>query len=60
MRLAGAAIDRLEPRLRAGGEVDLVEAMLCDVPAEVLFVFLGIPDADIDTGQALVGRAGPC
>ena len=47
-RLATAAVDRIEPRLRAGESVDLVETMLCDVPAEVLFVFLGIPDADIE------------
>jgi cytochrome P450 len=46
-RLATAAVDRIAPRLHAGEVVDLVAAMLCDVPAEVLFVFLGIPDADI-------------
>jgi cytochrome P450 len=28
---------------------DLVALMLSDVPAQVLFVFLGIPDADIET-----------
>ena len=31
-----------------GEVVNLVEAMFRDVPAEVLFVFLGIPDTDIE------------
>ena len=48
VRLATASVDRLEPRLRRGEEVDLVDAMFRDVPAEVLFVFLGIPDTDIE------------
>jgi cytochrome P450 len=47
-RLATRAVDDVERRLRAGETVDLVAAMLSDVPAEVLFVFLGIPDADIE------------
>ena len=47
-RLATRAVDEIERRLRAGQNVDLVAAMLSDVPAEVLFVFLGIPDADIE------------
>lgn len=49
-RLAEAAVDRFAPSLIDGtvSEVDLVAAMLSDVPAEVLFVFLGIPDADIE------------
>lgn len=47
-RLAAQAVDRVERRLRAGETVDLVDAMLSDVPAEVLFVFLGIPDVDTD------------
>src|SRR4051794_21221436 len=47
-RLAAASVDRFEPRLRRGEVVDLVDVMLRDVPAEVLFVFLGIPDADIE------------
>jgi cytochrome P450 len=65
-RLATRAVDAIEPRLRAGESVDLVAAMLSDVPAEVLFVFLGIPDADIErvkrwsAGRALLtwGRLG--
>ena len=48
VRLATASVDRFEPRLRRGEEVDLVDTMFRDVPAEVLFVFLGIPDADIE------------
>lgn len=49
-RLANAAVDRFADRLRDGSvnEVDLVAEMLSDVPAEVLFVFLGIPNADIE------------
>ena len=49
-RLANAAVDRVAPGLIDGSvtEVDLVAEMLSDVPAEVLFVFLGIPNADID------------
>ena len=66
-RLATAAVDEIEPPLRSGAEVDLVAAMLRDVPAEVLFVFLGIPDADIErvkrwsAGRALLtwGRLTP-
>ncbi|WP_162941629.1 cytochrome P450 [Desertimonas flava] len=66
-RLATAAVDRVEQRLRRGEVVDLVDAMLCDVPAEVLFVFLGIPDADIErvkrwsAGRALLtwGQLSP-
>ena len=49
-RLANAAVDRFAPGLLDGSveTVDLVDVMLSDVPAEVLFVFLGIPDADIE------------
>ena len=49
-RLANDAIDRFAPGLLDGSvtEVDLVAEMLSDVPAEVLFVFLGIPNADIE------------
>lgn len=49
-RLANKAVDRFAPGLLDGSvaEVDLVREMLSDVPAEVLFVFLGIPNADID------------
>jgi cytochrome P450 len=47
-RLARRAVDEVERRLRMGETVDLVASMLSDVPAEVLFVFLGIPDADIE------------
>jgi cytochrome P450 len=49
-RLANEAVDRFAPGLLDGSvaEVDLVAAMLSDVPAEVLFVFLGIPNADIE------------
>lgn len=49
-RLANAAVDRFAPALLDGtvSQVDLVREMLSDVPAEVLFVFLGIPNADID------------
>ncbi len=47
-RLAERAVDEIEHRLLAGDTIDLVAAMLSDVPAEVLFVFLGIPDADIE------------
>jgi cytochrome P450 len=47
-RLAERAVDEVERRLLAGDTIDLVAAMLSDVPAEVLFVFLGIPDADIE------------
>jgi cytochrome P450 len=44
-RLADSCVDQFAER-RCG---DLVELMLSDVPAQVLFVFLGIPDADIET-----------
>ena len=49
-RLAEAAVDGFAADLIAGRvtEVDLVARMLSDVPAEVLFVFLGIPNADIE------------
>jgi cytochrome P450 len=49
-RLANDAVDRFAPGLLDGSvtEVDLVAEMLSDVPAEVLFVFLGIPNADIE------------
>lgn len=49
-RLAEEAVDRFAAGLIDGSvtEVDLVHEMLSDVPAEVLFVFLGIPDADIE------------
>ena len=49
-RLANAAVDRFAPGLVDGSvdEIDLVHEMLSDVPAEVLFVFLGIPNADIE------------
>ncbi|MGD9997463.1 MAG: cytochrome P450, partial [Ilumatobacteraceae bacterium] len=44
-RLAEACVAGFADR----GAGDLVELMLSDVPAQVLFVFLGIPDGDIDT-----------
>jgi cytochrome P450 len=44
-RLAETCVDGFVDRR----EGDLVELMLSDVPAQVLFVFLGIPDGDIET-----------
>lgn len=45
--LADRAVDHVAERLDTGATIDLVAEMLSDVPAEVLFTFLGIPDADV-------------
>lgn len=47
--LAHEAVDRIETTFAADpdAEVDLVAAMLNDLPAEVLFRFLGVPGLDV-------------
>jgi cytochrome P450 len=49
-RLTNEAVDGFSamPVGTASKQVDLVDVLLRDVPARVLFVFLGIPDADVD------------
>ena len=60
-RLAEQCVDGFAAR----GQGDLIELMLSDVPAQVLFVFLGIPDADIETvkrwsaGRAILTWGSP-
>jgi len=44
-RLVETCVDKFAGDLSC----DLIEKMLADVPAQVLFLFLGIPDADIET-----------
>lgn len=47
--LVNEAIDRFtENGTKASGKVDLVETLLYETPARVLFTFLGVPDDDLE------------
>jgi len=48
--LADDAVERIESVFAADAdaEVDMVDAMFRDLPAEVLFAFLGVPELDVE------------
>lgn len=55
-RLVNEHIDRINARIAVDGRVNLVAELTYDLPAEVLFILLGVPAEDVPQVKAWAGN----